>query len=418
MKRIALFCDGTWNTAEAAHPTNVVRLSRLLRPVAPDGVAQRSFYLAGVGTGANLSGLDRLFDRLAGGAVGWGLDETIMGAYRALAGAYEPGDAIHVFGFSRGAYTARSLVGLIRSVGIAPPGHLHRLPEAMERYRTRGDERTKPSSPLSYPFRAEFSPLTATSADELDWRRAHGKGSRDAIRLRVAFLGVWDTVGSLGVPAHWATAPLFNERFRFHDHDLSSMVLSARHAVALDERRRTFLPTLWTNVDRLNREALGVAPGTDLSGRCREGLPYRQEWFPGDHGGIGGGERVGLSAYARGWIAEGAEKAGLSFVEGTLDAIRGERNAMEALVLNPSSPLQWGARDRDGPETALDVAFPVFDRRRLDPAYRPRSLGRVWEALAARDRTDDVCGAVHDGPTCRENRARRFDWVTPAPPAP
>jgi len=387
-------------------------------------VGQKVFYLSGVGTGRGLTGIARSVDRWAGGAVGWGLDDNIMDAYRRLAETYQPGDEIFVFGFSRGAYTARSLVGLIRSVGIAPPENLARLPEAVARYRTRGDERTKPSNPASYPFRAEFSPRIATSADELAWRRRTGQGGRDAIQLRIAYLGVWDTVGALGLPSHWATAHVFNQKYQFHDTDLSSMVQSARHAVALDERRRTFIPTLWTNTDKLNREALGLPPDADISATCRETLPYRQEWFPGDHGAVGGGERVGLSAYARSWIAEGAQKAGLGLMEGTLDAFRHERNVMEPLVfaapaLSATALMRLSAADRDGPDSPLDVAPAVFDRIRGERSYRPRSLDRVWTAMGQRERKGDICGACQDAGPCDEARARPFDWrVTPAAPPP
>lgn len=423
MKRIAIFCDGTWNALDSGPATNVGRLAFLAASRAPDGVEQKAFYLSGVGTGRGLSGPARLVDRIVGGATGWGLDDNILDAYRYLARAYEPGDDVYVFGFSRGAYTARSLVGLIRSVGIAPPGNLSRLPEAMARYRTRDDPRTKPSNPESYPFRAEFAPHTATSADELAWRRRHGKGSPRAIQLGIAYVGVWDTVGALGVPGYWTTAPLANRRHQFHDTDLSSMVRSARHAVALDERRRSFAPTLWTNTDRLNREALGLPLNADLSGTCRETLPYRQEWYPGDHGGVGGGERVGLSAYARGWIAEGAQKAGFAFEPGALKAIRAERDIREPLVaraplLSVTTLMRASAADRDGPQDPLDVAPAVFDRLCADPGYRPRSLDRVWSAIRARARSGDACGACDDPRSCEANAARPFGFVTQAvPPA-
>ncbi len=421
MKRIAIFCDGTWNSLDAEAATNVGRLAYMTTPRGTDGTAQKTFYLSGVGTGRGLSGVSRWVDRVAGGALGWGLDENILDAYRYLARAYVPGDELYVFGFSRGAYTARSLVGLIRSAGLAPPEHLDRLPEAMERYRRRDDPITKPSNEASYPWRAAFSPYVATSADELAWRRRHDKGSADAIQLRVAYVGIWDTVGALGVPGHWTTAPLLNRRLQFHDTDLPSMVRSARHAVALDERRRTFVPTLWTNTDRLNREALGLPLSADLSGTCRETLLYRQEWYPGDHGGVGGGERAGLSAYARGWIAEGAEKAGLAFQPGALQAIRRERNVMEPLVaqvprLSATALLRASAADRDGPDNPLDVAPAVFDRLRADKGYRPKSLARVWGAISGKARSGDICGACDDAGTCEGNRTQPFDWLTPAAP--
>jgi uncharacterized protein (DUF2235 family) len=422
MTRIAVFCDGTWNDVRTGPATNVGRLAWLVAPKGPDGVPQRAFYLSGVGTGRGLSGPARVVDRWIGGATGWGLDDTILDAYRYVAEAWEPGDEIHVFGFSRGAYTARSLVGLLRSAGIASRANMGRLREAMERYRRRDDPATRPANPLSYPWRAAFSPLAATSEDELAWRKAKGIGA-SAVRLRVAYVGVWDTVGALGVPGYWTAAPILNRRYQFHDTDLSSMVRSARHAVALDERRRAYAPALWTNTDVLNTESLGLTPWSDLSRICRETLPYRQEWFPGDHGGVGGGERVGLSAYARGWIAEGAEKAGLAFQPGALAAIRAERDVTEPLVmrmagLSLAALMQASAADREGPDNPLDVAPAVFDRLRAEPGYRPRSLGRVWDAVRARMRTGEVCGTCDDAGGCEGNRLRLWDWVRRAAPPP
>ncbi|TNC64220.1 DUF2235 domain-containing protein [Rubellimicrobium roseum] len=413
MKRIAIFCDGTWNTATDPYPTNVSLLRQALDATDAQGQPQTDIYQPGVGAQENLTGLRRLADRWAGGVTGRGLDTNIMEAYRDLAMIYEPGDAIHVFGFSRGAYTARSLVGLIRSAGVPPVDHIHRIPEAMTRYRIRGDLCTRPSNPASYPFRAEFAPFTATGAEELTWRRRHGKGSADAIKLRIAYLGIWDTVGALGVPGYWTTAPIFNERYQFHDAELSSMVRAARHAVAVDERRQAFEPTLWTNVDELNRQALNLPPEALLADICREELPYRQEWFPGDHGAVGGGERRGLSAYPRAWVAEGAWKSGLAFKSDAVEGWRRERNVMEPLVhvaplLSASAALRVRSEPRKGPCSPLEVAPAVFDRIRSDVGYRPPTLNRIWDDLRRRDRIGDVCGVCIDAAACDVTRIRSF----------
>lgn len=157
MKRIAVFIDGTWNRPDAEHPTNVVRLARCVRQRAEGGMPQVVSYSPGVGSGTGNNALARRMDRLLGGALGWGLTDIIEAAYRDLVFVYEPGDEIMVFGFSRGAFAARSLVGLIRSCGICARDKLARIPEAMARYRSRAPG-THPDHPESLAFRLGFAP--------------------------------------------------------------------------------------------------------------------------------------------------------------------------------------------------------------------------------------------------------------------
>jgi uncharacterized protein (DUF2235 family) len=105
-KRIAVFCDGTWKKADDKNISNVVKLMRSVKTMASDGVPQLTFYDPGVGTESPVR-------RLFGGAFGVGVSENIRDGYRFIANNYEEGDEIYLFGFSRGAYTARSLGGLI-----------------------------------------------------------------------------------------------------------------------------------------------------------------------------------------------------------------------------------------------------------------------------------------------------------------
>ncbi len=298
LKRIAIFCDGTWNRDDAKTPTHVVRLAQSVRPTAADGVSQYVIYIPGVGIGQGVTRVSRFVDRIAGGAFGLGLDDRILEAYRALIFSYEPGDQIYIFGFSRGAYTARSLVGLIRTAGIPMPAMTDRIPEAMALYRARGEAHTKPDSGYMLERRRSLSPQVATSEREETWRReTHGEG---CLRLKIAFLGVWDTVGALGLPKFLGLVARFvNAHYAFHDAALSSSVAAARHAVAIDERRRHYPPTLWDNLDCLNDRYPAAEPR------------YRQLWFAGTHGIVGGSGRApALSAFPTGWIAAGARKAG------------------------------------------------------------------------------------------------------------
>lgn len=378
MKRIAIFCDGTWNSADAAAPTNVVKLARAVLPRDANDVFQHVIYLEGVGTGRGSSRIARTIDRVFGGAFGWGLMENVEDLYRQLCFSYELGDEIYIFGFSRGAYTARSLAGLIRSSGLPRREGMGQVGEAVARYRSR-QSRTHPNDLDSMAFRLRYSPDLHTSASEADWRliNDHPEG----LRLKISYLGVWDTVGALGVPAQFnLLSGVLNVSHRFHDTALSSSVARARHAVAIDERRRTFEPTLWDNLDQLAEAA-------------QEPDAYLQQWFPGTHGSVGGGgEIVGLSNITLRWIAEGAARNGdgLAFDPVQMQALRDAeaadatplRNTTRAASLS-SRLTALSERDRDGPRDPRDVSQAARLRLRAVPRYRPPTLAAVAEALLA-----------------------------------
>jgi len=376
MKRIAIFCDGTWNRSDAKHPTNVVTLALAARLRDESGNVQQVIYQPGVGTGRGSTGVARWLDRKVGGAFGLGLNLNLEEAYRALVFAYEPGDEIYLFGFSRGAFTARSLAGFIRSAGLPPRAHVARIPEALDRYRSRRAS-THPDHERSFDWRLDYAPGVVTSEAEEAWRAA--KGHPQGHRVSIAYMGVWDTVGALGVPAHLSVlARALNGPHRFHDTALSRSVLSARHAVAVDERRRSFEPALWDNVAALNE------------GNAREDRPYRQEWFPGTHGSVGGGGDItGLSNAAAVWIADGALVSGFAFERERIEALRAGIDPTAPLRNRREPPevmeqiLSWTARDRTGPGLASDVAGVTKARWRVDPGYRPKTLATVRAQLDA-----------------------------------
>lgn len=272
-KRLVFNFDGTWNRLDAACPTNVVLTAESVLPIGSDGVPQLNYYDQGVGTAKG--------EKVGGGVFGGGLTRNLAIAYRNLVFNYTPGDDIFVFGFSRGAFTARSFVGLIRNCGIVRREHADRTPRAIELYQSRR-ENDMPWGERAEKFRADFAhPLP-----------------------EIAYLGVWDTVGALGIPNYYGIAKLFNGKYRFHDCSLSSWVRSARHAVASDETRRAFEPTLWDNFEELNRTAEKDPGAPDA--------PYQQQWFPGVHSAVGGGAGMrGLSDQALEWIWAGARLAGL-----------------------------------------------------------------------------------------------------------
>ena len=265
VKRIILLLDGTWNDIDAGpKDTNIVRMRGLIsrhlvrmsshghsgdggggdkkvHGYTKSGKEHIVYYERGVGTGA--------FDRFRGGAFGEGLTQNIRHAYKFLSFWYEPGDEIFIYGFSRGAYTARSLVGYLGSAGLLLRDNCNEELEALAwRY-----YRTPPNDRMP-----------------ADWRRLTDN-AHDRAELRVKLLGVFDTVGSLGIPASIAWRLNRNEN-GFHDVELSSLTDVNLHAVAIDEHRWPFQATLW-------RQPPFKKSDTKVE----------QVWFSGAHSDVGGG---------------------------------------------------------------------------------------------------------------------------------
>jgi uncharacterized protein (DUF2235 family) len=382
MKKLVICCDGTWNRLDSANVTNVVRMAEAVASRAAAGTPQIVYYDEGVGSGSAVaSGIDRAL----GGALGSGLMTKVEHAYRFLVFNYDPGDEIYIFGFSRGAFTARSLAGLIRNCSILEQRQARRIGEAIALYRGRGQD-CHPDADASCRFRASTSPASYLNERDLVWRRRDNPAFReeDCMRLRLRYIGVWDTVGALGVPSHLVFASLFNRRYSFHDHNLSSTVESARHALALDEFRRSFEPALWSNLDILNEAARHAGAGETR---------YRQHWFPGDHSSVGGGgveEKLSSGAFL--WIAEGAQEAGLALDPEALARVKALADHRGPLRSSPgrlfSMETLMRKRPRAGPHLIEDVAEPARARWR-EPAealpenapYRPESLRRIATAM-------------------------------------
>ena len=305
MKRIAIFADGTWNSPEQGGATNVLRMARAIRPNA-DQTEQVAFYDWGVGT-------DR--KKIAGGISGVGIDKNIMDCYRFIVHNYDPDDQLFLFGFSRGAYTVRSLAGFIRNCGLLRRQHADLIPQAYALYRKR-TKSSSPNAPQAVQFRKKFAVADITP---------------------IEFVGVWDTVGALGIPVpFWGT--LGEREFLFHDTAPSKIIRHARHAVAIDENREDFEPTLW-----------GDKPGFDI----------KQVWFAGVHSDVGGGyEASGLSNCAADWMVKEAQLFGLSFESHFLrtikpnprDAIHNERKgiylARKNFVRKITGPVHKSVKQR------------------------------------------------------------------------
>ena len=371
MAVIAIFCDGTWNRIDSADQTHVARLAM----ACAQNRAQKVLYFEGVGTGTGrISDLGRWVSKVGGGLFGWGLNRNIKAAYMALCRIYQPGDKIMVFGFSRGAYTARSLVGMIRKCGIVADPTEAVVARAFKLYRMRG-AKNAPDMPHIQAARRVLSPNFATSAADVMRRNDH------SYLVRITDLGVWDKVGALGIPQSLAgpLATLWNRRYRFHDTALSSLVENARHAVALDERRVTFQPSLWDNLDDPQRRGLNRGDRSDTR-------PYQQQWFSGNHSIVGGsGVPKALTTASLYWITAGAVSLGLAL---GLDQDRSDvlvdaaAPAPELYKVNRLySLLPWLLRWRAGPEHARDLHPTARLRSVLAPAYRPKSLRKSLPGL-------------------------------------
>ncbi|GAB4380862.1 MAG: DUF2235 domain-containing protein [Elainellaceae cyanobacterium] len=279
-KRLVICCDGTWQALAGEYPTNVIKMAQVVKPIASDGVPQVVFYGQGIGTRG------KLLEKLGGGAFGWGIDENIQDAYQFLCLNYDPedeshlADEIYMFGFSRGAYTIRSLAGLIRCAGgLLPRQEVRKTPQAYRIYRSR----QKYDRSLSL---KEINKLELQRKEEE--MRNLSKGIRP---IKITLLGCWDTVGSLGVPAQFPLLSQWvNRKYQFHDYKLSNIIEHALHAVAIDECRRAF----------------DVAPMQQQPDNINRGQTLHQVWFPGVHGCIGGGTEAlrGLSDAALQWMMD------------------------------------------------------------------------------------------------------------------
>ena len=332
-KRIAVCSDGTWFTPEHKHkgvltPSNVYKIACAIAPRASDGKDQIVLYDQGVGTHWGL-------DRLTGGAFGQGLFKNIEDAYSFLVHNYAEGDEIFFFGFSRGAYTVRSTVGLLRKCGLLRKLHADKFQDAYKLYRMRD---STPDTPEAIHFRNSF-----------------------AREVGVKFIGVWDTVGALGIP-FGVFRSLTKHRYQFHDVRLSRIVEHAYHAVAIDERRKPFRPTLWKV-------------------RNTKQQHVEQVWFAGVHSDVGGGFQDGrLADVTFMWMKEKAEACGLAidhaYVEKTImPAYAGKLHQLGNALLYKLIGADYVRPIGRGEDAAEAIHLSALDRYDdVALSYRPANL--------------------------------------------
>jgi uncharacterized protein (DUF2235 family) len=341
-RRIAFCADGTWDGS--SNNTNVFKIYNAISSIPGE---QYKFYDSGVGA-------DSLpVEKLAGGAFGFGLFQKIKDAYSSIAGVYEEGDELFIFGFSRGAYTARSLAGMIANCGLPTKNpDPNQVNIAFNAYRNK-DQRASLLASLS---------------------------SYNMVTPNIKMVGVWDTVGSLGIPAIFGgVSPIL---YGFLDTTLNSRIQNACHAIAIDERRIEFPPTLWTG---------NPAPGQTVS----------QVYFTGVHCDVGGGYSddagtgTALSDITLSWMMNKAQALGLVMDPAAVAKYAHPSESKNALDTKHESwnPLWLFPRPRSIDAKAT-LANSVLLRLQHDNTYRPGNLVLQSSGLAATDYLSEIVVTV------------------------
>ena len=368
-KNIIICADGTGNTTVKGRGTNVFKLYE-----AVDGNGHRSdprltpqvaIYHDGVGTEVYK------WVRVASGATGWGLSRNVKQLYAELARVYAPGDRIYLFGFSRGAFTVRTLAGLITTCGILD----------LDKYRTNlvfrnGIRSSYVAYRRKYQTWLSKKVLGTRTIEPAALREAFSvdiPGFTDPARPVIAFIGVWDTVDAVGLP--FRLADIINQvfwRFKFPDTHLSEHVACACHALALDEARQSFEPVLWQE-----------RPG--------DGARIEQVWFAGVHSNVGGGyPRQGMSLVALDWMMKRAEAHGLRFLPELRDLYAGAADVNDKGYDSRSGLgvfYRWKPRDVQalcaGSGVSPKVHRSVFERiARNTEGYAPGSVPTEVEVIS------------------------------------
>jgi uncharacterized protein (DUF2235 family) len=355
-KRLALFLDGTWNNVNSN--TNVWRLKSLCKTKGSD---QLVYYNVGLGTTTGAI--------VRGGVFGYGIDEVVVDAYEWLIENYEDNDEIFIFGFSRGAYTARSLSGFVSRCGLVKPGSPLSLPQLYDRYKQHDNVltiRELNECPANYNF-TQFE----------KWMKKYCRS------VDVKFTGVWDTVGALADTSHFAT--LTGGNHDFLDTNLRRPQKHVFHAMALDEHRKIF------NVDLLRRYVKKT--GETVLERTLDQV--EQRWFVGAHANVGGGvPNDQLAQIPLKWMMDKAALQGLTF----RDAVETDSEMILSPIEDSFAEFARGAyklfelgqpfyRELDlAPEERTitivhtineTIDASVFDRWRKFTDYRPPNL-QAW----------------------------------------
>ena len=336
MANIVVCADGTWNRPEEDiekdFPTNVLKLARAIKPSA-SGVKQHVFYDWGLGS---------YHSSMSAGATGLGIHKNILDGYRYIVQNYAANDRIYLFGFSRGAYTVRALSGLINNCGILKRPDARLISEAWKIYKSPSGK-NEPDGDAAKLFRQNHCHLSK----------------------KVHFVGVWDTVGALGIP--FSLMGLLDKDDEFYDTKMGPNVSIARHALAIDEQREDFEPTIWTP---------------------RPGVSLKQVWFAGVHTDVGGSyppdKNTGIRASDTPlkWMLDEAKDAGLKIEphirESLTDGTKGKLHKSRKRVyrLKPPKPRSLIIK---GKPTKIHPS--VKSRYLADSSYRPPELKKLVEQV-------------------------------------
>lgn len=378
MKRLIICADGTWDTPDyidkdkkseqqerlqvpsgkpeekilynkpIREPTNVVKMARAIKPTAEDGTVQVVYYDTGVGTGLGL------YDKFIGGGFGVGLSYNILDCYRFLADNYDDGDDIFLFGFSRGAFTVRSLTGMLHRCGLLTKDDAYYIPEAYEHYLLDDGD---PALPI---FRNGIG---------------YHKRNKPSRIVPIKFIGVWDTVGALGLPFQGPLSRSINQKYAFHNVQLSDRVQFAYQALAIDEWREPFQATLWDPK---------TPPSNDQV--------IEQRWFAGCHSNVGGSlnadrlkdEATGmyrsyrLENYAFRWMVKKATAASVG-LDCSWDYVKFFNARPDCSMRNSLTGFYklWGKYLRPIGETQYGnetIDESVLERMKFNSAYQPPNL--------------------------------------------
>jgi uncharacterized protein (DUF2235 family) len=357
-KRIVLLSDGTGNAAGKVWRTNVWRTFQSLELKGSDQIA---IYDDGVGTSS--------FKPLAilGGVFGWGLKRNVLNLYKFLCRNYQDGDQIYAFGFSRGAFTIRIVVGLVLNQGLVKFANEAELDKkARAAFRAYRHDKY-PAWNLQYPFRL---------AQILLDKRFYTSCERSVDSIE--FVGLWDTVAAYGLPIDEMTRGVNDWLWPLElpNKQFNKKVLKARHALAIDDERATFHPVLWDE-DNTNTEPSGTTRPTGQE-------QLLQVWFTGVHSNVGGGyPDDSLANISLAWMMAEAKDAGLVFKD--------MPDAEPDALLSTDS-----AKDKDGR---------LYDSRSgLGGYYRysPRKIQDFYDAMPV---TVDAGGKRNPRPTPKIHEA-------------
>jgi uncharacterized protein (DUF2235 family) len=328
-KTIILCSDGTGNSGIKGRGTNVFKVFEAIdlndHRTNPAFDTQLAFYDDGVGTkGA-------IFLRILGGAAGYGLKRNVKELYKELSRVYDEGDRVMLFGFSRGAFTVRTLAGMIGTCGVLKGEAFktaRELREAVElAYKAyRCGYRSQLTSAWRR-LRGWHSDEHARRHFEEQYLGAEPTGDRVHRNVRIWFIGVWDTVDAVGLP--FAIASFVNRwiyQFKFSTEQLGPHVDGACQALSIDDPRLEFKPVLWWADPRI-----------------------QQVWFAGVHSNVGGGyPKQGMSLVALDWMLAHAERAGLRLQRADRELFRGHAT-VDDLLYNPRTRFgifyRWAPRD-------------------------------------------------------------------------